>query len=127
MNLSTTQKVVLGIFTMLPLVLLPYLFIQFFRVFFLDFPRGLNPDANEEFLEGVLQFIVPSMILSFTSLGLLIFYLVHLSKNNSLNTTERLIWILIMIFGGLLGFLSTGICRSGKHQRPQLIIPFNIN
>lgn len=104
MNLSATQKVVLGIFTMLPLVLLPYLFIQFFYLFFLDFPRGLNADTNEEFLEGVLQFMVPSMILSFASLGLLIFYLVHLIKNNSLNTTERLIWILIMIFGGLLGF-----------------------
>ncbi len=109
MNLSTTQKVVLGIFTILPLVLLPFLFFQIFYTFLVDLHDLIDngpPDleSQREFFFAIMRFMIPSMILSLVSLGLLIIYLIHVSKNNSLNTTERLVWILILIFAGVIGF-----------------------
>jgi TM2 domain-containing membrane protein YozV len=109
MNLSTTQKVVLGIFTILPLALLPYIFIQAFYTFLVDVHDLIDVDSPDsesqrEFFIVIMQFMIPSMILSLVSLGLLIIYLIHAAKNNSLNTTERLVWILIFVFAGIIGF-----------------------
>ena len=108
MNLSTTQKVVLGIFTILPLVLLPYIFLQVFYTFLVDvhdlMDHSQDPESRREFFFTIIQFMIPSMILSLVSLGLLIIYLIHVAKNNSLDTTERLVWILIFIFAGVIGF-----------------------
>jgi hypothetical protein len=109
MHLSTTQKVVLGIFTILPLVLLPFIFFQVFHTIFFSLNEhidleSVDSESQKEFFFMMIQIMIPAMILSLLSLGLLIFYLIHAAKNNSLNTNERLIWILIFVFAGIIGF-----------------------
>jgi hypothetical protein len=108
MHLSTTQKVVLGMFTILPLVLLPYIFFQVFHTLLYNLhdvdPEFMDSTSQKEFFFMMIQIMIPSMIISLLSIGLLIFYLIHAAKNNSLNTNERLIWILIFVFAGIIGF-----------------------
>jgi TM2 domain-containing membrane protein YozV len=108
MHLSTTQKVVLGMFTILPLVLLPYIFFQVFHTLLYNLhdvdPEFMDSTSQKEFFFMMIQIMIPSMIISLLSIGLLIFYLIHVAKNNSLNTNERLIWILIFVFAGIIGF-----------------------
>jgi hypothetical protein len=108
MHLSTTQKVVLGMFTILPLVLLPYIFFQVFHTLLYNLhdvdPEFMDSTSQKEFFFMMIQIMIPSMIISLLSIGLLIFYLIHAAKNNSLNTNERLIWILIFVFAGVIGF-----------------------
>jgi hypothetical protein len=108
MHLSTTQKVVLGMFTILPLVLLPYIFFQVFHTLLYNLhdvdPEFMDSTSQKEFFFMMIQIMIPSMIISLLSIGLLIFYLIHTAKNNSLNTNERLIWILIFVFAGIIGF-----------------------
>lgn len=104
MNLSKTQKIVVGIFTLLPFILVPFFLIQIF-IFVMDMVahEHQEPDATV-ILAGVFSFLVPIIITGVISFGLLIFYIIHAVSNKSITGTEQVIWILVFIFASTLGF-----------------------
>ena len=104
MNLTKNQKVILGIFTAIPFLLLPYILFEIFS-FVIDLAAHHENDPDlSHVLMGIFAFIFPIILLSITSLGLLVMYIIHASGNKSMDSTERIIWILIFIFFGVVAF-----------------------
>lgn len=42
-------------------------------------------------------------LISILTLGLLIYFIVHINNNKKLDNNEKLIWILVIIFVGMIG------------------------
>lgn len=105
MDLSRTQKIVLGIFTFLPFILFPIIFWQVFQGI-IDIIRTSEhgePEASH-IVMSVFSFIIPILLLTFGCLALLIFYVVHAVGNKKLEPVEQLLWILLFIFFGIIAF-----------------------
>lgn len=105
--MSKTGKIVLGIFSFLPLLLfLTYIvfFIGLFTSVFKETIQQQNGRPPEFIMSniGMLMAIIPLLIV--ISLGLLIYYIVHIMNNTQIDSTERLIWIFIIIFTTMIGF-----------------------
>jgi hypothetical protein len=105
MNLSKVQKIVLGIFTVLPFILFPIIFWQVFHMI-IDIVRMSEqgePEASQ-IVMAVFSFLVPILLLTFGCLALLIFYIVHAISNKKLEPAEQLLWVLLFIFFGIIAF-----------------------
>ncbi len=105
MEFNKTQKIVLGIFTFLPFVFFPFIFMEIFQfvINIIATTQNGEPEAAD-ILVSIASFIVPIMLLSLLSLALLIFYIVHAISNKKLAPTEQLMWILLFIFFGIVAF-----------------------
>jgi hypothetical protein len=111
MNLNRVQKIVLGIFTFLPFLLIPIFIWQIFHnigsAIFFD-----NPDQDpRDFIFPILSFIFPIILMGVGALALTIFYIVHVILNKGLEPTEQILWILLFIFFGFLAFPAYWIIR----------------
>lgn len=106
MNLSKPQKIALLIFTLLPLVMVPYIFYQIFHFIMETIETSEHHEPSEAvIIAGILSFIVPVLILSFISFALHIIYIVHAALNKTIDQSEKIIWILIFIFFGTIPFI----------------------
>jgi hypothetical protein len=105
MVLSKAQKILLGIFTLLPFVLTPIILWQMAHGIFhiIQLNEHREPEPSEIFAV-VISFIAPIILLVLTSLVLLTFYIVHAVMNKKLSTAEQLVWILIFFFFGIVAF-----------------------
>lgn len=105
MTVSRTQKIIVGVFTVLPFLLLPYIIYEIVHFIFsaMEMSRQDDPEPADIFA-AILSFIGPILLLSFTSFALLIFYIIHALGNKTINSTERIIWVLIFIFMGIISF-----------------------
>jgi uncharacterized membrane protein len=105
--MSKTGKIVLGVLSLLP-ILLSITYIAFFIGLFTSvFREAIQPQNGRppEFMMnhiGSLMSIIPVLVVS--SFGLLIYYIVHIMNNTRLQSTERLIWVLIVLFTSMVGF-----------------------
>ena len=105
MKFSKAQKVVLGIFTVLPFILFPFIFVEIFH-FVINVIASSNngePDVAG-ILTSVLSFLVPIVLIGILSLALLIFYIVHAVSNKGIEPMEQLLWVLLFIFFGIVAF-----------------------
>lgn len=105
MKLTNSQKILLGIVTLLPFVLAPYIIYEIVQ--FIVGTIQLHEQGEEDpviILNAVLSFLIPILFLSFVSLFLLIIYIVHAVRDTSMNNTERVMWILIFLFFGIITF-----------------------
>ncbi|MFZ1699860.1 MAG: hypothetical protein WBO10_15540 [Pyrinomonadaceae bacterium] len=102
MELSKTQKILLGIASGWPIVYM-FLFVAF--IFGMVALSSGNPGGGLEtiFAGGFVILIVLHLITIFLTLGLMIFYIIHAVKNTRLDSNMRIIWILVFFFGGMLG------------------------
>jgi hypothetical protein len=105
MEINKTQNVVLGIFTFLPFVFFPIIFIQVFG-FVIDMVATSEHSDPEpaDILLGISSFLIPIILVSLLSLALLIFYIVHAATNKKLESVEQLMWILLFVFFGIIAF-----------------------
>ena len=105
MEFNKTQKIILGIFTFLPFFIFPFIFLEIFR-FVIDIVATSEhgePQASDV-LVSIFAFIWPIILVSLLSLALLIFYIVHTVGNKKLENTEKLMWVLLYIFFGIIAF-----------------------
>lgn len=106
--MNTSKKIILGLFTILPLVFGLLYFILFFS-YFINITSGSiqNPDFSEEQIPQFLQSFAPIFIMLFLAIiigfVLLIYYLVHISNNHRLDSSQRLLWVLIIVFTSTIG------------------------
>ena len=97
MDLNRSSKIVLGILTLLPLLfaisLMGFIVINFLSVFFSREP--VMPMMLFSYLSYVLPYVFPIVLLS---LGLFVFYIVHIVQNSFLDTEKRILWITVVFF-----------------------------
>lgn len=111
-TMSKFAKVLLGIFTFLPLVfLISYigLFVSFIvKMAALSTTQDAEYSPNDSlpfFQENMIILVSLILLILVSSLGLLIYYIVHIMNNPTLkkNNTQQLVWALILLFGGFIG------------------------
>jgi hypothetical protein len=107
--MSKNKKILIGIFSILPLLLFAVYMVSmvsFFIYFFRETAvHGKEPDAL--FYSGfsdMAGMILTMVLLGLLSLGVLVYFLVHAINNQFLKSDERLVWILVFIFVGMVGF-----------------------
>ena len=102
--MKSSAKILLGIFTFLPLVLFLLLVGFFFNVILeniieLEQQQGEFPVAFIQSLLWVFVFIIPIALIS---LAIKIYYIVHTNNNQENDTAKKIMWTLILIFGGTI-------------------------
>jgi hypothetical protein len=102
---TKTQKVLLGIFTLLPFIIFPIIFLQIFQFVVHVVAESNHGDPEPaDILAAVFSFVTPIILLGILSLGLLVFYIVHVASNKEIQPVERIMWVLLFIFIGVIAF-----------------------
>ena len=102
--MSRSTKALVGLLSFLPMILV----IGFFIMLFSYFPRFFEWENYEPAPQEVFGVIAPIfiviMIMAIISLGLLIFFIIHLIRYKGMEPVERIIWILVFFFVGIVGY-----------------------
>ena len=102
--MSRSSKLFIGILSFLPIILLLVLLFMVFSMF----PTFFEWDKYDPTPPEVFSAFAPIFILGFgmsiLSIGLLIFFIMHLLRHKALDSTERIIWILVFLFAGIIGY-----------------------
>jgi hypothetical protein len=103
--MKKSTKVWLGILTFIPPVFITIFIIWFISIFFThiyilenntgEFPSGFFRSMIEVFVFLILAIII--------KLGLMIYYIIHLSDNPKNDNAKKIMWILILVFIGVIG------------------------
>ena len=100
--MSRSRKIFLGMLTFLPfLFLVLYIAIFLNGLFFAIRHQHMEP---EDFFFNMFPAIIFLVLLIVSKLALLIYYIIHAVNNKKLDSSERIVWILIFIFIGLIGY-----------------------
>jgi uncharacterized membrane protein len=102
--MSRSSKLFLGLLSFLPIILGATIAFRVISMIpsFIEWDH-YEPDPYEVF--GVLQpiFII-GIIAALLSIFLLIFFIMHLVRNKKVDSTERIIWILVFLLAGGIGY-----------------------
>lgn len=95
----------LGILSMLPLLLLLGYMVAFFSFFITIFKHAQQEDILPEMVLAHIGWIAGiGILLGLSMLGLLIYFIIHVINNKWVDGTERIVWVLVFIFAGMIGF-----------------------
>lgn len=102
--MSRGSKLFIGLLSFIPIILLFVLLFMILRSIptFVEW-ENYEPDAHEVF-SIFAPVIILSIFLGILSLALLIFFIIHLVRNKMMDSTERIIWILVLLFAGIIGY-----------------------
>jgi Phospholipase_D-nuclease N-terminal len=121
--MTKSKKMFLGALSLLPLLLMVVYLVLAMNMFFsmirhpLEIENGQFPPAL--FLEGMLPALLVGIVMGIASIGLLIYFIIHVVNNKNIDGNERLIWILVLIFAGMIGFPVYWYMRIWKDPLPQ--------
>jgi uncharacterized membrane protein len=106
MNLTKTQKTLLGIVHFLPIIGLVAYLVYFFS-FFLANIENLQSNTGKppsmEFFSGFIGVFVVLIVTMLISIGVKIFDIIHPTKSNKNDKSNKvLIWVLLFIFVGMI-------------------------
>ncbi|HJS00112.1 MAG TPA: hypothetical protein VJ780_04175 [Flavobacterium sp.] len=107
MNLTKTQKTLIGILHFLPIIGMIAYFVFFFS-FFIGNIESLEKDSLEgnppiAFFRGFIGAFVILILTVLISLGIKIFDIIHLTKSNKNDTNNKiLMWVLLFVFTGII-------------------------
>lgn len=107
--MSQSKKILLGIFSMLPIIFFVVYMVSFLGLFLDIFREAYahrnNPeDAITPTLTNLAGIIIAAVLLGILSLAVLVYFIVHAINNQQINSNERIIWVLIFIFIGMITF-----------------------
>jgi Phospholipase_D-nuclease N-terminal len=107
--MSKNKKILIGIFSILPLLLFVIYMVSMvsFFIYFFNETAVQGKDPEDFFYAGfgnMAGMIVTMVLLGLLSLAVMVYFLVHAINNQSLNRDERLVWILVFIFVGMVTF-----------------------
>lgn len=103
--MSKTNAIVVGFITFLPIILMGVYFV-WFLAFFVKMINQAGP-ANqppEAFFGNMAGMMLLVGLIGLLFVGLLIYYIMHVVNNSRLDSNERIIWILVFLFAGMIGF-----------------------
>lgn len=103
--MNRQKKIWIGVLTFSPLVFLILYFVFFFGLFFniiIQAEGGQEPDPGSLIGLIVVSFILIGLtvLLSIISLVVLV---MHASSNPNLEGNDKTIWIVVIVFAGLIG------------------------
>jgi hypothetical protein len=102
--MSRSSKAFVGFLSFLPIILL----IFFFAMLFTIFPRILEWENHEptppEMFSVFWPIFLLGIIMAILSLGLLVFFIMHLIRNKQMEGIEKVVWILVFFFAGIVGY-----------------------
>lgn len=123
--MGKNTKILLGVFTFLPIILFFLIFGQFFSMF-MDMAEisqhHPEPDPEqiiETYFTSFFSFFGYIILIAITSLALFIIYLVLAINNKNLNSSERTAWILAIIFAGHIGYILYWIIHVWNYKVPE--------
>lgn len=106
--MTKEKKILLGILSFLPILLFAFYFyntILFFWHFVVE--SGWNKPP-EEFvypdIRKIAGIVITGILLGLLLLGVFVYFLIHAINNQFINRDERIIWILVFIFVGMITF-----------------------
>ena len=111
--MSRSSKIILGILSFLPFLLLLFYMGAVFN-FVLEMiqisHQTEKPDAVFMWtrMAGV---IIWAIVLGFLTLGLKIYYIIHAINNKLIDQTEKIVWVLVFIFFGIVGYPAYWVSR----------------
>jgi hypothetical protein len=108
-SMSKNKKIIIGIFSILPFLLFVFYLvsmISFFIYFFRDV--AVNGERPEDMIfsgmADMVGMIVTMVLLGLLSLGVMVYFIIHTINNQLITGEERLVWILVFIFVGMVSF-----------------------
>ena len=101
--MSRSSKLFVGLLSFLPIVLLMIFFVMLLRMF-PDFVEWEHDPTPQEVFTVFSPLFMVGVILGILSLGLLVFFIMHLVRNKNMEGTERVIWVLVFLFAGIVGY-----------------------
>lgn len=107
--MSQGKKIWLGIFTFAPLIVTIFgviAFIGAFISFFSDVSQNQAPESPELFIGTFFTFFILIFLASLVDLGITIYYIVDIVRDESVSENEKVIWALALFFGS---FISTAV------------------
>ena len=114
--MSRSSKIFIGILSFLPIILLTVLFIMILVMI----PTFIEWDRYEPTPHEIFGSFAPLFMLGFgmgiLSLGLLVFFIMHLIRHKGMDAVERVIWILVFLFAGVIGYPIYWYMRIWKDQ-----------
>lgn len=107
--MSKPGKIILGILSFMPFIFLLGYFVWLIGLFvhmagFAGSGNEYPQEMPDYFLGNMVWMIVWIALMGIFSFGLLIYYIVHVVNNKMIDSSERLIWILVFIFANMMGF-----------------------
>ena len=103
--MSQGNKTVAGILSFLPFAAFLIYMIAFFGFFLQMAPEITHHgDWEEANYTGFVYIIIFAIVLGIVSIGVLVYFIIHVVNNKQIDSTERLVWILIFIFTGMIGY-----------------------
>jgi hypothetical protein len=105
LNMSKQRKIILGILSFLPLLFIVIYFVFFFSMFASGFRESAQGGGPPVFLLNNMNGLSITMgLLVITSLGLLIYYIIHVMNNTRLDSSGRLVWLLIVLLANVVAY-----------------------
>lgn len=108
--MSKSSKIILGVLTFLPILFFVAYFISIFSIIKSVAVEGVADPSGMAFVpNSVYAAMIWMGIAILMTLGLWVYYIIHIVKNSKFNTptqsSSKLIWILVVVFGGVLGMI----------------------
>lgn len=102
--MSKNSKTFIGILSFAPVILTIIIIAMIFNLV----PQFIVWDKHEPDFYTVFTTISPlivtAVICGLISLGLLIFFIIHMLNHKKMESVEKLIWILVFLFVGFIGY-----------------------
>jgi hypothetical protein len=102
--MSRSGKIFLGVLTFLPFIMFAIYIAVFISFFFEIFRNQSVQPYPGEIPFAIIPIIDFALLMALATLGLMIYYIIHVVNNKKIDSTERLIWILVFLFAGMIGF-----------------------
>ena len=102
--MSRGSKIFIGILSFLPFILTGTIIIMIIQLIpeFMEWER-YEPDFYTVF-STFTPLLITGIILGLLCLGLLIFYIIHMMNNKNMEPVEKLVWIVVFLFFGMIGY-----------------------
>jgi len=103
--MSRGSKIFAGFLSFLPIILVAALFIAMFLMFsqfnrFVEW-QDSHPEPAEFFRMFGWIFVI-EIIMFLVSIGVLIFFIINLSRNKKMDQTEKAVWVLALVLGNVI-------------------------
>jgi len=69
----------------------------------MELEKSNHGEFPMEFIQSLAWFIILIIIMAIVSLGIKIYYIVHVNNNTKNDSNSKIIWTLLLIFVGLIG------------------------
>lgn len=102
--MSKNKKIVLGIFTFLPVLCILAYVVFFLKFFFSALGTPANdPFIEEHFFENFILLFILIIVGIISGFALMIYYIIHANSNPKFDSNQKLMWILILVLSSFLG------------------------